>query len=710
MYSKQEEKTLHELSVQFLKTAPASVKESLDTLIRILHYHEWRYYVKNDPIITDKEYDQLYQSLVKIEKAHPEWIQPDSPTQRIGSDLISQFQSVPHRTPMLSLDNSYNEKDLDEFDTAVRKLTKTVSSDSITYCVEPKFDGGTIVLLYENDVLIRGATRGDGVIGEEVTNNIKTIRNIPLRAAFHKYGMHTVELRGEALMRKDVFLEVNKAREEDGLSIFANPRNAATGGLRMKDPKEVADRRLDAFVYQISFAVDRNGKEMMHQFPSHHEALDALIALGFKVPEVKKERALCKGIAEVHEFCQLWEEKRDKYPYELDGMVIKVDAIQLQDLCGSTSHHPRWAMAFKFKARQARSKLLAVEFQVGKVGSITPVAKIEPVQVAGVTVSSISLHNADFIEQKELFIGDTILIERAGDVIPYIVKSFPELRKGGEKKIQFPKYCPFNTHEKKLLIRPEEEAAWRCVDCTCGQQDLQRIIFFAGKHAMDIEGLGKSICERFQQLGWLKDPSDIYRLDEQKIATLEGFGAKSAANLKAAIEASKHRPLHRLLAALSIHHLGKRASRLLAERIQHLDDLKTWSREDFMAIPEVGPVLAENVVSWLKKSQNIRLLDALKSLGVNMLQTKEDKPSVISGNLPLSGKTILFTGTLSTLTRTEAEKMAEQAGATCVSGVSKKLDILVVGADAGSKLTKAQAIGTIQILDENAFIQIVEIH
>lgn len=400
--------------------------------------------------------------------------------------------------------------------------------------------------------------------------------------------------------------------------------------------------------------------------------------------------------------------KRDTYAYEIDGMVVKVNSLELQEKCGFTAHHPRWAIAFKFKAKQATSRLIAVEYQVGKIGSITPVAKIEPVFLAGVTVSSISLHNEEFIKSKDLRLGDTVLVERAGDVIPYIVKSFPELRKGNEEIITFPEFCPTNSTDVPVrLVKEEGESAWRCPNCICGAQELQKMIFHVSKDAMDIDGFGKSYVERFYELGWLKDMSDIYNLDYEKIAGLEGFGKRSAENIKAAVDKAKNNPLHRLLHSLSIHHLGKKASKLIAEQIHHVMDLRSWPKERYLEIKDIGPVVAENVSAWFANETNIEMLSKMETFGVNLNQTEEDKPLQVAENAVFSGMTILFTGTLLQMGRKEAEEKAAKAGARNISAVSSNLNILVVGEKAGSKLKKARELGTVQIYTEEEFLKLI---
>jgi len=712
MYGKEEQKALYEQSKEYLDDGSAVHQQSADLrlqeLRQLIIYHEYRYYILHDPVISDYEYDLLYRQLQELEEENPEMITPDSPTQRVSADLTADFPSVEHLTPMLSLDNSYNADDLYDFDRQVRKLTGLESDAPIEYAVEPKFDGGSIALVYEQDRLLRAATRGNGQVGEEMTANARVIRSVPLRAKFSQSGIYRAELRGEVLIRKDVFKKINEERAKEGLSLFANARNTATGGLRMKDPKETARRGLEAFIYTLSYAVDEDNNQALHPFQTHESGIDLLGRLGFKIPVSGRERKVCRDIDEVIQFCEYWENQREDYPYEIDGMVVKVNSRELQERCGSTSHHPRWAIAFKFKAKQATTKLLNVEYQVGKIGSITPVAKLEPVQLAGVTVASVSLHNEDFINSKDLRLGDTVLVERAGDVIPYIVKAMEELRDGSEQPIAFPTHCPVNDTEQPVkLIREEGEAAWRCPKCVCGKQHLQRIIFHVSKSAMDIEGLGKQIVERFYELGWLRSIADVYRLDYEKIAQLEGFGPKSAENLKQSVERARQNPIHRLLHSLGIHHLGKRGSQLIAAEIDHVLELRNWEEEQLTAIKDIGPVLARNVAAYFQDPDNVRMLEEMEAAGVNLRATEADKPKKPVEEGPLAGKTILFTGTLQRLTRKEAQERAATAGAKNISAVSGNLDILVAGEKAGSKLKKARNLGSVQIMSEEEFLNAI---
>ena len=697
MYSKETIRELQKLTNELIKkqSFEAISKKDTEALRDVLRFHEHRYYILNDPLISDYEYDQLYKALEKIEKENPSLKTADSPTQRVAKGLTRDFPTVQHLVPMLSLDNSYNSDDLIDFDRKARELSKV---DKIEYCVEPKFDGGSISIIYENDMLVRGATRGDGVEGDEVTANIKQIRSVPLSAKFSGYGLQQVEIRGEVLINKKNFAKYNEQLMEQGLAPLANPRNAAAGTLRIKDPNEAAKRNLEAFVYHVSYFLLTKGRKTPVELTTHSGSLSLLWELGFRSPE--KEKRIFKGIEAVIKYCSDFEGGRDDLPYEIDGMVIKVNDIALQERLGMTSHHPRWAIAYKFKARQATSKLLNVEFQVGRTGAVTPVAKLEPVAVGGVTVSSISVHNEEYIREKDLRIGDAVLIERAGDVIPQIVKSLPDTRTGKEKKIIFPKICPVC---QSKLSKEEEEAVWRCINIDCPAQVVERIIHFVSKDAMDIRGFGDANVRKFYELGLLKDIPGIYKLDFTKISGIEGYGQKSIDNLQTAIAGSKKQPLHRLIYALGIRFVGETTAKTLAQAVTHLLDFKKFTLEDLQNLEDVGPKVAGSIHHFFSNKSNIEMLEQLQKLG---LQLKNQKKELTSGS-NLKGVTFLFTGTLPTLKRSEAEAMAEENGGQILSGVSAKLNYLVVGEDAGSKLEKAKKINTVKIISEAEFLQLI---
>ena len=697
MYSKetihQLQKLTNELLVK-LKAGKITTKDVRE-LGDILRFHEYRYYILNDPLIADYEYDQLFKGLEKIELENPSLKTADSPTQRVAKGLTKDFPTVQHLVPMLSLDNSYNSDDLLDFDRKARELTGLAE---IEYCVEPKFDGSSISLIYENDLLVRGATRGDGVEGDDITTNIKQIRSIPLSAKFSGYGIQQAEIRGEVLINKKNFAKYNEQLAELGLPPLANPRNAAAGTLRIKDTAEVAKRNLEAFVYHVSFYTTGKGVKTPAELFSHSSSLALLWELGFRSPE--KEKKIFKGIEKVIKYCNEFEEGRDDLPYEIDGMVIKVNDIALQEKMGMTSHHPRWAIAYKFKARQATTELLGIEFQVGRTGAVTPVAKLKPVAIGGVTVSSISVHNEDYIKEKDLRIGDAVLIERAGDVIPQIVKSLADSRTGHEKKIHFPKTCPVCNSK---LFKEEEEAVWRCINIDCPAQVVERVIHFVSKDAMDIRGFGEANVRKFYELGLLKDIPGIYTLDFTAISSMEGFGQKSIDNLQAAIENSKKQPLHRLIYALGIRFVGETTAKTLAQAVNHLLDFKKFSIEDLKNLEDVGPKVAGSIHHFFSNGSNIDMLEELEKLGLQLKNIKKEMTT--TGNL--TGQTFLFTGTLPTLKRSEAEALAEENGGQLLSGVSAKLNYLVVGEDAGSKLEKAKKINSVKIISEEEFLQLV---
>lgn len=668
--------------------------DDIETLKEIINFADWTYYVKDDPLLADVEYDTLFAKLKKIESLHPEFITTDSPTQRVAKGLNTEFTTVNHLVPMLSLENSYNAEDLIDWDRKCRELS---GEEQIDYCIEPKFDGASISVIYENDHFQRGATRGDGVQGDDITTNSKQIRSIPLSAKLSSLHIKQIEIRGEVLLTKEKFKTYNDKLIADGLAPLANPRNAASGSLRIKDSAEVAKRGLNAFLYHVSNFTLAENVEMPDVLKTHYSTLETLEQIGFKTSF--KNAKLVKGIESVLEICSEYEAKRDELPYEIDGMVIKVNRMDLQEKIGQTSHHPRWAIAFKFKARQASSKLLQVEYQVGRTGSITPVAKIEPVYVGGVTISSLSLFNDEVIKEKNLMLGDTVLIERAGDVIPYVVKSFPELRTGIEQVIVFPTHCPVCN---ETLYKPEAEAVWRCTNINCEAQVIERLAHYASKDAMDIRGLGDALVKKFFELGYLPHISSIYKLPFEKMKGLEGFGEKSMQNLQEAIEKSKSQPLHRLLFALGIRFVGETTAKTLARNISHIHDLYNMNIEQLCTYEDVGNKVAGAIVDFFSHPDNIKLIDELEAHGVNL---KNDmKQEIQLGELV--GKTFLFTGTLG-MKRSDAEAMVEAKGGSILGSVSTKLNYLVVGEDAGSKLDKAKKLGTIHILSEQEFLDMM---
>jgi DNA ligase (NAD+) len=693
MHKSEDNRVYLEKSREILKKAEDLVflEENIELLRDVIRFHERRYYVMNDPLISDFEFDQLYDALKSIEKVHPSLITQDSPTQRVGPGITKQFKTAQHLVPMLSLENSYNASDLIEWDRKARELS---GLSALAYCVEPKFDGASISLVYENDFFVRGTTRGDGIAGEDITLNLKQIKSIPLSASFSTYGIQQIEIRGEVLMNKENFRKFNEQLAEQNLPPLANPRNAASGSLRMKDAIMVGKRNLEAFIYHIAYT---NYADNKSEISSHSKSLEMLWDLGFRSPV--NEKKILHGIDAVISFCAEYEAKRDTLPYEIDGLVIKVDELKMQDRLGMTTHHPRWAIAYKFKARQSTSKLLQVEFQIGRTGSITPVAKIQPVPIGGVMVASISLHNEDFIKEKDIRIGDSLLVERAGDVIPYIVKSFPELRNGEEQEIKFPTQCPICKTE---LIKPEEEAVWRCPNYQCPAQVVERMIHFTSKDAMDIRGLGDANIRKFYELGWLNDIPAIYHLPFDELRKMEGFGARSVENINEAIEKSKAQPLYRLINALGIRYVGETTAKALAQSVNHLLDLHEMDKEELQKIEDVGVKVAESIYQFFRTNENIDMLKKLEAAGLQLNSIKQQ-----SSGGSLEGKSFLFTGTLMKLKRSDAEEMVEANGGKILSGVSSKLDFLIVGEDAGSKLEKAKKNASIQILDEDGFLKLI---
>lgn len=700
MYSPSEINALNDLSKSLVQgIIPDQPKQAIDVISKVIRYHDWRYYSLSEPIITDYDYDVLFKELHQLEEEYPKLKSFTSPTQRVAQSLNSDFETVSHTVPMLSLDNSYNAEDLQDFD---RKMKELSGKSDVDYVVEPKFDGASLALVYENDVLVRAATRGNGTLGDDITNNAKAIRSVPLQANFSKYGITKVELRGEVIIEKSVFEQLNERRLANGQEPFQNARNTASGGLRMKDPNQVAKRGLEAFIYQIGY-LERNGEQVLDlgKTFSQNEQINLLGQLGFKVPTV--EKGFFTDIQGVIDYASEWEEKRDTYNYEIDGLVVKVDDLRLHHNIGTTSHHPRWAMAYKFKAKQATTKLNYIDYQVGRTGAITPVAKVEPVQLAGVTISSISLHNEEMIVTKDIRIGDTVIIERAGDVIPYVVGPVKDVRTGTEQAFSFISQCPSCNSG---LVKTEGEAAWRCVNLECPAQAEERLIHFVSKTAMDISGLGKDIIKRFMQEDLVTNIPDIYKLGKRKedILSLEGWKEKSVEKLIASIEQSKQNPSWRLLVGLGVRHIGATMAKQLAKEVAHLTDFKNWTNEQLIALDDVGPKVADSIVEFFWNDQNVDLFEELEFLGLNL----KGSPKEQAGGGLLEGKTFLFTGSLQQFTRDEAKAMVEANGGKVMSGVSNNLNYLVAGEKAGSKLTKAQAIESIEVLSEEEFLALIE--
>ena len=662
------------------------VRLRADELRRKIHYHDHRYYVLDDPVISDYEYDMLVQELKAIEAQYPELVTPDSPTQRVGGSPQSGFSTVEHSVPMLSLDNSYSISELESFDMRVRKGLGT--DRTVRYVSEPKIDGLAVTLRYERGVFVLGATRGDGRVGENITANLKTIKSIPLRLA--EGNDIDVEVRGEVYMPLDGFRRLNAERSERGETVFANPRNAAAGSLRQLDPSITASRPLSFFAYALVGA-ERLGAKC------HHEALEILKKLGFKVNDRIR---ICEGIGEAIRYCNLLDSERDHLPYEIDGVVIKVDSLESQSALAFTAKSPRWAVAYKFAPRQAKTKLKTIDVQVGRTGVLTPLAILEPVVLAGSVVSRAYLHNEDIIRQKDIRIGDTVIVQKAGDVIPEVVGPVVEERNGSEHEFVMPSQCP---ECKQPVFRPEGEVAVRCQNAECPAQIRERLIHFASRDAMDIEGLGPAVAAQLIESGLVISPPDLYELTPERVAGLDRMGMKSAQNLVSAIEASKSVPFYRVVYALGIRHVGVRVAETLTDRFPSLEALMNATKDELASIDEIGPVIADSVWSYFGVRANREMALRLQELGVTMAAEAAVPAAEKEG---VTNKTFVFTGTLQAMTRDDASALVKSFGGKVSSTVSSKTDYVVVGSEPGSKYDKAVKLG-VTVLSEQEFMALI---
>lgn len=659
-------------------------KKRVDELHKLLNQYGYEYYVLDKPSVPDSEYDKRMQELIALETEFPQLKTPNSPTQRIGGEVLEGFQKVRHRIPMLSLANAFNEADLRDFD---RRVRQTVGDTA--YVCELKIDGLAVSLRYENGVFVQGSTRGDGTVGEDITVNLRTVRSIPLQLT----EKVTIEVRGEVFMPKRSFAKLNKEREENGEILFANPRNAAAGSLRQLDPKIAASRNLDVFLYAI-------GENHLELIERHSEGLNYLDRLGLKT---NQERRLCSTIDDVLEYIKEWQEKRPDLPYEIDGIVVKVDRYDQQEKLGTTVKSPRWAIAYKFPAEEVMTKLIGIDLSVGRTGVVTPTGILEPVRVAGTTVQRASLHNEDLIKEKDIRIGDYVIVKKAGDIIPEVVRSVPEKRTGKENPFAMPTHCPACGSE---LVRLEGEVALRCINPKCPAQIREGLIHFVSRNAMNIDGLGEKVITQLFQENLVADVADIYKLTKDQLIQLERMGEKSVQNLLTAIEASKENSLERLLFGLGIRHVGAKAAKILAQTYEHIDRLMDAKEEELQAITDIGEKMANSIVTYFQAPEVKELIDELKSLGVNVTYKGERPQNIADIESPVAGKTIVLTGKLTNLSRNEAKERLEQLGATVTGSVSKKTDIVIAGADAGSKLEKAQSLD-IEIWSEEQFLEIL---
>ncbi len=668
-----------------MTTIPDKIIARAEKLRKELHEHDYRYYVLAEPTISDAEYDKLMRELQDLEQRYPALQSPDSPTQRVGGQPTKAFASITHTVPMLSLANSYSEEEIREFDKRVRNI---LGKEEPRYVAELKFDGVAIALKYKDGVFVQGATRGDGIQGDEITANLKTVRSLPLRLRKPDKQFLDIEVRGEAFMHRDDFAEMNKQRESAGEKLFINPRNSTAGTLKMQDPRIVASRPIKMFSYQL---IAPGAK-----LESHSRNLEILRSLGLPV---NKHWRTCKSIDEVIAFWKEWESKRDSLPFDIDGTVIKVDSLAQQEKLGSIAKSPRWAIAFKFASRKAETVLNNIILQVGRVGTITPVADLQPVFVGGTTVSRASLYNMDYITELNLCVGDTVVVEKGGDVIPKVSAVVVSQRPKGATPYKMAERCPVCS---TALFKPEDEVNYYCENSECPAQVKGRIEHFAMRGAMDIEGLGEAVVDQLVGLGWVKNCADLYSLHahREEMTELDRWGKKSTQNLLDGIEESKKRPYHRILYALGIRHVGQGVAQLLTEHFPSIDLLESATEEDLQSVTGIGPQIAESVVHFFKEKHNRSIVRRLQSAGLTLAsQTSKKKGK-------LAGLTFVLTGTLAGYSREQAKQLIEEQGGKVASSVSKSVSYVLVGEDAGSKLDKAKKLG-VQILDESEFEKMI---
>ncbi|WP_201716778.1 NAD-dependent DNA ligase LigA [Rossellomorea arthrocnemi] len=660
-----------------------SAEKRINELHERLNQYNYEYHVLDKPSVPDSEYDQLLRELIELEDQFPELKSADSPSQRVGGTILESFEKVEHRTPMLSLGNAFNEEDLRDFDRRVRQAV----GDGFSYVCELKIDGLAVSLRYEDGAFVQGATRGDGSIGEDITSNLKTIRSIPLKIS----GEMSFEVRGEAFMPKGSFEALNKIKEERGEEPFANPRNAAAGSLRQLDPKIAASRNLDLFLYAMADIGDTG-------INSHSEGLDTLDKLGFKT---NPERKRCATIEEVLDFVGKWTEDRPNLSYDIDGIVIKVDSLDQQHELGTTAKSPRWAIAFKFPAEEVVTVLKEIELSVGRTGVVTPTAILEPVRVAGTTVQRASLHNEDLIREKDIKIGDHVVIKKAGDIIPEVVNVLEEKRSGDEQEFLMPTHCPECESE---LVRLEGEVALRCINPKCPAQIREGLIHFVSRNAMNIDGLGEKVISQLFREKLIEDVADLYRLERDQLLQLERMGEKSVDNLLEAIQTSKANSLEKLLFGLGIRHVGAKAAKTLAQEFDSMDRLMEVGKEELTNVNEIGDKMADAIVAYFENEEVKELVQELKEAGVN-LEYKGPKPVTASEvDSSFAGKTIVLTGKIERLSRNEAKEKIEMLGGKVTGSVSKKTDLVIAGEEAGSKLTKAIELN-IEVWDEDKLME-----
>ena len=661
-----------------------SIENRINELIDLINYHNEKYYNQDEPEITDFEYDNLMKELIKLEEENPELKRVDSPSSRVGGKALDKFTQITHKIPMLSLSNAYSAQDLRDFDKRVRDI----NNNGVEYVVEFKIDGLSVGLTYNDGLFDKGATRGNGVVGEDITENLKTVKSIPLNINQD----NEVVVRGEVYISKDNFENINKSQEEQGLQLFANPRNLAAGTLRQLDSKLTAKRPLDIFVFNLEYI---EGME----FESHSQSLEYLHKLGFKVSPNYK---VCNSIDEVIEHIEYWTKNRDSLEFDIDGMVIKVNNLKQRENMGYTAKSPRWAIAYKFPAEQKKTKLIDIIVEVGRTGTITPTAILEPVRLAGTTVSRATLHNEDYITEKDIRIGDTVLVQKAGDIIPQVVEVIKEERKGDEIEFKLPDKCPVCSEP---TVRLEGEAAVKCINISCPAQIRRGIIHFVSRDAMNIDGLGESIITLLLEKELIKDVADLYYIKKEDVVGLERMGEKSATNLINSIEKSKSNELYRLINGLGIKYIGVKGAKVLAKSFNNIDEIINADINRLINLEEFGEIMANSVVQFFREERNLNVIEKLKQAGVNTENITDEDDSI---EKIFEGMKIVLTGTLPTLKRNDAKEMIESRGGKATSSVSKSTTFVLAGEEAGSKLTKANELG-IKVIDEEKFLELIKL-